>query len=191
MDTQESSMFLRCSRCKNIKSINDFHKNKRDKSGRQTYCIACHKIIRDIYRYAHRDENNVKNRIYYANHRIERHEYYENHKEEKRAYDKIYVQENKEKVRSKDKAKRARKKGATVEKFIDKEIFERDGWICQLCHKKVNKRLKYPRQLSASLDHIVPLSKGGEHSRKNCCLAHLKCNVTKQNRSVIQQTRLF
>ena len=30
-----------------------------------------------------------------------------------------------------------------------------------------------------SIDHIVPLSKGGEHSYANCALAHTGCNSAK------------
>lgn len=63
-------------------------------------------------------------------------------------------------------------------------LYKRDKGICQLCHKHV------PRN-KASRDHIVPLSKGGEHSYKNCVLAHLSCNASKGNRTVAQQQRLF
>ncbi len=72
---------------------------------------------------------------------------------------------------------RARKKNATVEKFPALEIYERDKWICQLCKIKVNKLLKYPNPFSPSLDHIIPLSLGGTHERKNVQLAHLGCNM--------------
>jgi len=92
-----------------------------------------------------------------------------------------WAKNNPEKIRvhwaETGKRKRAAKKNAVVEKFNTAEIFKRDGWICQLCHKKVNPRLKHPHPLSKSLDHIVPLSRGGEHSRRNTQLAHLSCNV--------------
>jgi len=69
---------------------------------------------------------------------------------------------------------------AGAEKFEAVEIFERDGWCCGLCGGKVNKRLRYPHPRSATLDHIVPLSKGGGHSRANTHCAHFVCNVKKQ-----------
>lgn len=182
---------LWCPSCKTMKSVLEFHRSNGKPSGYQSRCIVCHKKLRDAHRITHREENNAKNRLYYANHRAEKRAYYEKHVAEKKLYDQNYAIENHEKVKSKDKAKRARKLGATVEKFTDKEIFERDLWICQICFKKVNRRLRYPNPLCASLDHIIPLSKGGSHSRQNCCLAHLRCNVSKQNRCVPQQTRLF
>ena len=67
-----------------------------------------------------------------------------------------------------------------MEIFDDKEIFERDGWICGICGKKVSKALEHPNPRSASLDHIIPLSRGGNHIRINVQLAHLGCNRKKQ-----------
>jgi len=78
-----------------------------------------------------------------------------------------------------DQVRRARKLGATVEEFSDLEIYERDGWTCQLCSGDVDSSLRWPEPMSASLDHVIPLSRGGEHSRVNTQLAHLDCNVRK------------
>jgi 5-methylcytosine-specific restriction endonuclease McrA len=75
--------------------------------------------------------------------------------------------------------RRARKAGARVEKFTHVEIFERDGWRCALCGGRVDQQLAWPDPMSKSLDHIVPLSAGGDHVRANVQLAHLTCNVRK------------
>lgn len=75
--------------------------------------------------------------------------------------------------------RRAQKYQAPFEKFLDAEIFERDGWACQLCMQPVDPDLRWPDPFSASLDHITPLSKGGHHLRSNCQLAHLRCNIKK------------
>lgn len=96
---------------------------------------------------------------------------------------------NPEKFKIYNHEKKARKRNATIEKFLVSEIYNRDGWVCQLCHKKVNKKLRHPNPLSASLDHIIPLSKGGEHSRQNTHLAHLICNV-RAHTSGIKQLRM-
>lgn len=58
------------------------------------------------------------------------------------------------------------------------EIRERDGNRCHLCRDKVSAK-PYPHPLSASLDHVVPLSRGGIHDPDNVKLAHLRCNVEK------------
>lgn len=97
----------------------------------------------------------------------------------KRCADKYYSKNNPLTVISKGARYRAKKNGNKVEDVSFEYICERDGWMCQICGKKVSKRKKCPDPLSPSLDHILPISKGGEHSNKNTQLAHLKCNMSK------------
>lgn len=81
-----------------------------------------------------------------------------------------------------DQLRRARKMGLDTEVFTTKEICERDGWTCGICRLPVEPGLRYPNPRSASLDHIVPLSKSGPHTRANCRCSHLECNVARNNR---------
>jgi 5-methylcytosine-specific restriction endonuclease McrA len=102
--------------------------------------------------------------------------YYENNKERVAVVHREYLKNNPDVRKERNKRRRARERGASVELFKSIEIYKRDGWICQLCKKKVNKRFTYPNPWSASIDHIIPLSKGGGHSRDNVQMAHLICN---------------
>lgn len=86
--------------------------------------------------------------------------------------------------------RKAAMKSLPAEDVNSLDIFERDGWICQLCKKKVNKKLKHPHPMSASLDHIVPISDNGPHLKTNCQLAHLRCNVSVGTGGV-KQLRMF
>jgi len=78
-------------------------------------------------------------------------------------------------------ARRARMRAAFVEAFDRAEVFERDGWICGICTEPVNPDTAWPHPMSASLDHIMPISRGGKHSRANAQTAHLTCNVRKSD----------
>ena len=69
-------------------------------------------------------------------------------------------------------------------------IYRRDGGVCQICGQRVRKDIKHPHPKSASIDHIVALSRGGEHTMRNCQLAHLGCNSRKWA-SAGAQMRLF
>ena len=87
---------------------------------------------------------------------------------------------------SKADAKRARKHRRRArfhcvpsERFASSEIFERDKWRCGVCLHLVDSALSHPHPMSASLDHVMPLSKGGSHTRGNTQCAHLRCNVAK------------
>lgn len=77
------------------------------------------------------------------------------------------------------KAKRERQlRSAFIEPVIFDEIWERDNGICQICGLPVLPKGS-DNNWDATLDHIVPLSCGGEHSMKNCQLAHRICNSLK------------
>ena len=58
-------------------------------------------------------------------------------------------------------------------------IFERDGWLCQICGEEVDRDLTWPHPRSVSLDHIVALARGGTHTEDNVQCAHLGCNSRK------------
>jgi 5-methylcytosine-specific restriction endonuclease McrA len=73
--------------------------------------------------------------------------------------------------------RRVRISGGDAEKFKAGEIYERDGWTCGICDEPVNRDLKWPDPLSVSLDHIVPVSRGGGHTRANTRCSHLICNT--------------
>lgn len=92
--------------------------------------------------------------------------------------------------RSADARRRARKRGARVETFSRTDLAERDGWRCRLCHHMIDPYLAWPHPLSPSIDHLVPLALGGEHSLANTQLAHLVCNTRKGVKPAGEQLRL-
>lgn len=76
--------------------------------------------------------------------------------------------------------RRARNRSAFVADVKLFEIADRDKWICQLCKKKVSRSATFARQ--ATLDHVIPISKGGLHEPANCQLAHFDCNSKKHDK---------
>lgn len=95
------------------------------------------------------------------------------------------------KLRARDDLRRARERGAFVAHVDREAVFERDGWVCQICMERIDRRTKYPHPRSASLDHIVPLSAGGTHEPRNAQCAHLRCNIQKNAGSANDQLRLI
>ncbi|MGV9800495.1 HNH endonuclease [Mycobacterium sp. NPDC003449] len=78
--------------------------------------------------------------------------------------------------------RRQQQRGTAVEPIIPQQIFKRDNWICHLCGMAVDPSLSHPDPMSASLDHITPLSDGGTHTEDNVACSHLRCNLSKGNR---------
>lgn len=80
--------------------------------------------------------------------------------------------------------RRALKRGATVE-FVDPQIvYERDMGLCQICGLPVEDG-------DFSMDHRMPLSRGGEHSYANCGTAHASCNSRKRDKLPGQYAHLW
>ncbi|MFD5384256.1 HNH endonuclease [Streptomyces sp. NPDC127074] len=81
-----------------------------------------------------------------------------------------------------DALRRMRVQVAAVEAFAPRDVYERDGWVCQLCRLPIDPTVAWPDSASPSVDHIMPLAKGGEHSMANVQAAHLGCNSRKCDR---------
>jgi 5-methylcytosine-specific restriction endonuclease McrA len=94
-----------------------------------------------------------------------------------------------ERNQAQDDRRRARKNSVPHERFQRKEIYLRDGWVCQLCKLPVDKALKFPDLMSASLDHVIPIVRGGAHTRQNSQLAHLGCNLAKGAKLITEEVR--
>ena len=87
------------------------------------------------------------------------------------------------KRRERGRWRRAVKRSVPRERFRDQEIFERDGWICQLGMHPVDPAVMYPDPGCATIDHILPRSyQGWSHTRANVRLACLACNNRRQNK---------
>jgi hypothetical protein len=87
--------------------------------------------------------------------------------------------------------KRARYFGVNYQSVDPIKVFIRDGWRCQLCHKKLRRVDRGSiKDVAPELDHIIPLSKGGEHSYRNTQCICRKCNSEKAGQEC-GQLRLF
>lgn len=82
-----------------------------------------------------------------------------------------------------DARSRAQKHGALVVETYDRaEVFERDDWRCQSCDIACTEPDPFVLT-SATVDHVVPYSRGGEHSLANAQTLCLSCNSAKQDRA--------
>lgn len=77
-------------------------------------------------------------------------------------------------------AHRAREAGARVVELFDRlEVFERDEWLCYLCGVETDSSADPLHPRSPTVDHVIPLSRGGDHSLANARCACLGCNSSK------------
>ena len=128
------------------------------------------------------------------------------HPEQKRAASKAWYERNAERARELSRAwraanielcralsrrqsalRRAQIYGVHYEHVTLAELWERDEGICWLCKDSVDATLTWPHPLSVSVDHVIPLSKGGVHAAQNLAIAHLVCNLRKGTKLITQE----
>lgn len=68
-----------------------------------------------------------------------------------------------------------------------KRILAPDPLYCGICGEVIDKTLKYPDPGSPTVDHVIPISKGG-HMLRNLRPAHASCNKERQNRPQREET---
>ena len=56
--------------------------------------------------------------------------------------------------------------------------------VCGICGKPVDKTLKTPHPMSAEVDELIPVSRGGDpYTFANCRLTHRICNRLKSDKT--------
>ena len=75
------------------------------------------------------------------------------------------------------------------ETVIHHAVFDRHGWVCGICLEPVLRDADALNPLSAQLDHIIPLCRGGTNVYGNSQCSHRLCNQKKYSKdfAVIKQ----
>ena len=168
-----------CNKCGETKPRGEYYKAPRGKGGLRAACKKCDAIWRKKYREDHRAKIAEYNKKWHEINReavIARHkEYHEANREKVATRKQKYREANREMDAVYYHRRRARLAAAAVEDFDEQEVWERDGRVCVYCGSTED----------LTLDHIVPLSKGGAHSPDNLCIACRSCNSSKGAKRLI------
>jgi hypothetical protein len=76
------------------------------------------------------------------------------------------------------------RRSVLVELVTVEQLADRDGNDCHLCGDAVDMTVSGMQPYGPTIDHVVPVSKGGRTEMSNCKLAHRHCNVTRGNRDI-------
>lgn len=117
-----------------------------------------------------------------ARERATQSEWYAANAERKRSYTSDWKASNRRRATDTENRRRARRAAVVTEPVDFQKVWDRDQGICHLCGDPVDASLRHPHPLSKSLDHVVPLARGGHHAMSNAALAHLICNIRKGDR---------
>lgn len=190
-----------CTKCGETKPLTEYHKNPRSSHGYRTECKVCRSARGKAWREANREKISESDRANHAANREQRiaamKAYRESNRERVLAAKKAYREANRDKIAEDARAYRKANRhivyaadlrrrrllaDALQETYRREDIFERDAWMCGICGRAIDPQLRFPDPWSSSIDHIVPVSRGGNDTRANVQAAHLKCNISKQDR---------
>lgn len=186
-----------CRVCSESRPLTDFRRNKTSKLGRANICKQCHNARSVKYRECHKAGISQANRKYYETHKEEFAEhnkkYRDEHKKETAEYNKKYCAEHKQEILSSGRKYRRTEKGSflrarnqqrrrarkmetdgdglTLEEF--RWTIKKQGNHCNICNKR------FCKSRPATIDHIIPLSKGGAHRSSNIQALCGSCNSSK------------
>lgn len=145
----------KCSRCGVEKGVEEFGRDSSREDGRYPYCHPC----KTSYMHAYKAQPEVRARIRATNRARKHHRlaHEPGYRERRKAYERM-------------RKLRMRHNGPMESVALD-ELLLRDGPGCALCGLALGEDI--------TLEHKVPLSRGGTHTRSNLALAHHLCNSQK------------
>lgn len=162
----------RCNHCLTVKDPSDFSSSSSHKDGIDGRCRACRNYIQ-----------NKRNALNPERHRAHQRKWREKNPTKPAEDHRKFLAANPFYDRDLQARRRAQKRGTEVEPIESRVVLERDRWTCGICGGPIDPTLRAPDGLSASVDHMVALARGGTHTYDNVQAAHLRCNIRKGART--------
>ncbi len=155
-----------CKGCGNLlpRTLDFFFGDASHRDGLQTRCKLCV-----------RSKNNAYESLDPERWKAYRTFYRESNSAEAKRYLTEWKSQNRDKFRQYLRDAQARRRiqiGSPVEAIDFRAVYDAHAGICGICLEPVS-------YADASLDHIVPLARGGAHTASNVQPAHLQCNAIK------------
>lgn len=173
-----------CSRCKRILPLTEYYHNKKRRDGLTLWCkTCCNECGKKSYS-LHVETNRIKHAEYRANNveKIrEMHKLYSlSHREWYNARGRKWSKDHPEERSIYNARRRAKINSASGDGITIKqrqELINSYVHLCVYCGDYI--------QGNVEIDHIVPLSKGGEHSINNAVPTCRHCNASKNDHSLL------
>jgi 5-methylcytosine-specific restriction endonuclease McrA len=179
-----------CSKCGEWKPLDQYYKHEGHKDGLHSWCKSCLNVNHAKRRKENPGKDSAYTRLWrktergisYAKSQVAKKTAWmrvwrESNREKEKARHKKYKENHSEIVQANRRSYEARKKSAlgsiTAKEWLD------------ICNKFGNKCLRCGRNdVKMTMDHIVPLSKGGTHTADNVQPLCLSCNSRKRDKYI-------
>lgn len=169
-----------CTRCMERLPVTSFHKDKAASDGLRAMCKKCRiNKVKDWYQEniaERREIANTRRRNNVDSERVKDNERYERDREKRIALATEHSHRRK-----------ARKLNTVIEKGISVlSLKKRHGTKCHYCQKEMDFSKGVGRKFNsdmATIEHLIPLARGGEHTFANTVLACRFCNISRGAKS--------
>lgn len=173
-----------CKDCKLDKPISEYSVSKTTKDKINIICKSCAVARSTKWRAANKERANERYRKHYAENserykekgRIRNRAWYLSHQEEQKQRSKEYRIAHPEVKRVSENKRRTAKAGGGTFFILPKEITKLLSSNCSYCGTAEN----------VTLDHIVPISRGGKHSIGNLQSLCGSCNSSKNAKTIME-----
>lgn len=175
----------KCTKCDLEKSLEEFDNDSDGKYGKVSHCKECRAKHNRQFRQDHLDKFQAYDRNRSGD--PKRNENWRRRYQERYSQDPKYMAVKRASIRRwnknnplKGRERLQRRKAWILENTVGEvsydRILERDGLFCYLCQQKIEDLSQL------EFDHVIPLSRGGEHSEANIRPTHEICNQRKNDR---------
>ena len=195
----------KCSKCKEVKVLTEFCKDKSRKDGLNIYCKPCKRKGQRVYRENNPEKVRERQRVYRENNlekvrerkrtwkknnlekvRERQRIYRENNREKVRERNRVYRENNPEKARESrrtwqknnpEKAREYNRKRRAMKLEVNENYTPEDERYTRLIFSEMCFKCKSKENLT--IDHNYPLSEGNALERDNAVLLCQSCNSSK------------
>lgn len=199
-----------CSRCAQIKPLNDFCNSSTNKDGKDSRCRKCksaqfkewsianktHNLERSKqWRIDNPERNRNNKNAWNSAHPKKAQErtkaWVANNKDKKRKSNKEWELANAEKVRLKNRNWAASNPQKIIQKNLRRNSRVKAGGIYLISKTEINHILAKPcfycgLKEQITIDHVMPVSRNGKHSIGNLVAACKSCNSSKKDRTITE-----
>jgi 5-methylcytosine-specific restriction endonuclease McrA len=170
-----------CTKCKANKSFTDYAKNPQNKTtGLQSQCKQCRNDLYKIYASKNVDKLIARRAAYNSKNRLEilakRKAKYQENKSVFRQHNSDWEKQNRIITRERTRRRRFRLKEIVSYQITIKEFEKLYSNPCFYCGSEEQ----------TSIDHVIPISRGGTHGIGNLVSCCKSCNSSKCNKTIME-----
>jgi 5-methylcytosine-specific restriction endonuclease McrA len=174
----------RCPKCDINKQLSEFGKHKQTKDGLKNYCRKCNNASAKAYQDSNREKVRKTNREYSRNNKdankARSKAWYESNKDKALENSKKWQQENRDKTNNYKLANRHKRRAMIKESGVylvtGRDLSKIRRQSCVYCGSKDD----------ITIEHIIPITRGGTHSIGNLTSACRSCNFSKSGKFIME-----